>query len=250
MRVVRKSRGRFGGTVGGAAAAVAVAATTLVGAGLVGCENTPRLRERVFTERASYALVNDGDRALENDQPEMARAHYRAAIEQHPGNFEARKKLAEVLIDLGDPATAREHLEVVLTEKPDDEEVLDLMAIALAQTGDVEGMDRWIRSVAERTNEAQAWARLGNALALMGDADQAEGALKRAAAVDEGESLRYQLLLGDFYRALGNDGEALRRYRMALYIDVMNDHARAAIRDMGEIPGPSFTLRPAERPGS
>jgi tetratricopeptide (TPR) repeat protein len=239
-----RSRGTIGTVV--FVASIGLAAAALGGA--TGCESNPRLQERVFTERASYNLVRDGDRAMERDQPELARAHYRAAIEQHPGNFEAREKLARVLLSLGEPEIAREHLEVVLTEEPDDEDVLDLMAVAASRSGDMGAIDQWIRPLAMRTNQAAAWARLGTALARIGDADAAEQALLQAAEADEGQTLRYQLLLADFYRQLGNEAAALQRYRMALFIDVMSDRARTAIREMGEIPGPSFAIRPAERP--
>lgn len=209
-----------------------------------GC--TPRTQQKLFEERSSEQLTRDGDRAAEKGQIEDAALRYDEAIDRHPGNYGARVKLARIYLDLGEPLLAREQLEIVRPERPNDPEVLDLLGQALAELGDGRGIDRRLRPIAERTNAPADWARLGRYLGIVGDADEAEAALLRAAAADGGRTIDYQVALANFYLDLGDRANALRRYRMALFLDVDDESVRGAIRDLGEIPGPTFALRPEE----
>ncbi len=229
--------------------AVAGVGVATLGTGVVmtGCEASPeRVQQRVFEERASSRLTDDGDAAVEKGQIDRAIVAYSAAIERHSGAFEARRKLAALLIDRGEYQEAREHILLVLTQEPNDPEVLDLSARALVGTGDAEGVERTLGTRARRTNAPSDWARYGGALAALGDTDAAESALLRAARMDQGQTADYQVALGELYRQIGDERRAMQRYRMALYLDVQSEMAQEGIRALGEVPGPSFALMPTE----
>lgn len=233
----------------------ALAAALTAGA-LAACSSDPeptetqaersRFNERVFEERASFKLVRDGDRAAERGQPELAAEHYRAAIAQHSGNFEARRKLAEILLDEGQDIEALAQLRIVRTEFPGDAEILDMMAEALARTGDAEALEREIGGRARDTNDARDWLRYARALVVLGDADRADRAFVRAAEADGGKRIEYQLAIAGFAESVGDSARALRRYRMALYLDVTSEAAQEGIRGLGRVPGPSYALVPEE----
>ena len=228
----------------GAAGLCACVATLALASGC-----SQRTQQRLFEERSSDKLTADGDRALERGDAEAAADRYDRAIDQHPGNFDARVKLARIYLDFGEPFEAREQLEIVRPERPNDPEVLELLGRDLAELGDADAINRRLRPVAQRTNAPQDWARLGRYLAVVGDVDGAEEALLRAARADGGQTIDYQLALADFYKGIGDEAQALRRYRMALFIDVSDETTRAAIREMGEVPGPTFALVPEEANG-
>lgn len=227
----------------------ALTIATLLGAGALfgGCETDGgRLTERVFEERASFRLVEDGDEALEGGRTDLAMQKYAEAVARHSGNFEARLKLAKLQLARGQYAEAASQLRIVRTERPGDAEVLDALALALARTGDAEGVERVLGERASITNGAADWLRYGRALFELGDFDRAEEALKRAAEADGGQNAVYQVALAQFAERIGDDERALRRYRMALYADPSDQAAREGIRRMGEVPGPSFALVPLE----
>jgi len=198
------------------------------------------------SERPVFVVIESGDRALENRDYALAATEYREAVSRRPGEIEGRRGLAEALLALGRPAEAREQAEMVYSARPNDHEAIDLLARTMLRSGDAAGMETLVRGRANETGRAEDWHLLGQLLAEAGDADAAEVALTTAAKVDRGQSLRYQKALADFYLNLGDNAQALTRYRMALFIDPADVETRAAIRALGQIPGPTMALTPSE----
>jgi tetratricopeptide (TPR) repeat protein len=198
-------------------------------------------------QRAVHMIEASGDRAMARDNYALAADEYRLVIDRRPGRWDARVKLAEALLEMGEPERAREQLEVAYTLRPTDAEILDLLATAMLASGDVEAMARELRFAAEESGRAADWYRLGVFLARAGDDDAAERALLTAARLDGGERVAFQRGLAEFYRAVGNDDRALERYRMALYLDPESEEIQQEIRAMGHVPGPTFALLPRER---
>lgn len=197
-------------------------------------------------QRAVHMVKLSGDRALERGQYELAVSEYREVLERRPGRANAHFDLGRALLRIGKPAEARDHLEVAYTLAPNDPEVIQALAEAMADSGAHEDMARFLRQVIEERPTVPNWIRLGNMLARVGDIDSATSALRTAATVDGGRTIEPQLALARLYRAIGDDAAALDRYRMAIYLDPANTEANNAIRAFGEIPGPSFALPPAE----
>ncbi len=201
-------------------------------------------------ERPAFLLKEDGDAAMRAGDPSQAVEDYEAALVRQPGFWQARMALAEALLEVGRPAYAREQMEIVHTIRPNDDDVTELLARTMLESGDTEGMTTFLRSGVASRDRVEDWLRLGRYLALAGDADEAEVALRTAAVRDGGRSAEVQAALGRFYAGIGDDERALRRYRMALYLAPEDPEIAQAIRELGEVPGPTFALPPAELVGS
>ena len=197
-------------------------------------------------ERPVFVVIESGDEALAASDYELAATEYREAVSRRPAEWQARMGLAEALLGLGRSAAAREQAELVYSVRPGDAAAVELLAETMLASGDTAGMDALLRSRANDTNASDDWLTLGQFLARAGDADLAETALLKAETVDQGRSLKYQTALADFYLEIGDNAEALTRYRMALFIDPADEATRAAIQALGQIPGPTLALPPRE----
>lgn len=212
-------------------------ATLLVAALVLAACNGPR---------AIHMVEASGEHAYKYGNYEKAADEFAEVVDRRPGNWQARVSLAKALLKLHHPAAARENLEVAFAVKPENAEILDLLAEAMLASGDVGDMTVELRQQAQSTNSVGDWMRLGIFLQKAGDFDQAEQALLTAARLDGGKSVEPQVALASLYREAGDDKAALTRLRMALYIDPTNQKVQDAIRSYGEIPGPTYALVPDE----
>lgn len=197
-------------------------------------------------ERPVFVVMESGQTALEEQNYELAAAEYREAVSRRPSEWRARKGLAKALLGLNRPAAAREQAELVYSIRPTDQEAIELLATSMLRAGDAAGMESLLRGRANETGNPDDWMLLGNLLAELGDADAAEVALLTAATADRGQTITYQRALADFYLSVGDNAEALIRYRMALFLDASDEPTRSAIRSLGQIPGPTMALQPRE----
>lgn len=193
------------------------------------------------------ALEEQAARASSRQQYDVAAAKYQQALDKSPGRVHSRVGLAKVQLETGRPKEARRNLELALAARPDDPEILDLLARSMVESGDHAAMYRLLRGRAEQRNTVADWMRLGTFAAKAGDADVAENALTTAATLDRGLTVEPQIALADFYESLGAEDKALRRLRMALYLDPANVEIQDRIRAMGQTPGPTFALQPVEQ---
>lgn len=198
-------------------------------------------------QRALHMVEASGERAMDRGDYVTAANEYSEVVERRPGRWRARVELAKALMEMDRPAEARENLEVAYTVEPENEEILNLLAEAMLASGDVDAMTTELRQHARTQNTVGDWMRLGIFLQRAGDLDGAEQALTTAARIDHGRSVEPQMALAGLYREAGDDEEALRRLRMALYLDPENEGVQRAIRSYGEIPGPTYVVVPDER---
>lgn len=196
--------------------------------------------------RAIHMVEASGQHAYKHGDYEKAANEFAEVVERRPGNWQARLNLAKALLELGHPAAARENLEVAFAVKPENEQILNLLAEAMLASGDVGAMTVELRQRAQTRNSVGDWMRLGIFLQKAGDFDEAEQALLTAARLDAGRSVEPQMALASLYREAGDEEEALTRLRMALYIDPANERVQEAIRSYGQIPGPTYVLAPVE----
>lgn len=195
------------------------------------------------------ALEEQAARAESREQFDTAAQKYQQALDRSPGRVHSRVGLGRVLLQTDRPADARRQFELALSARPDDPEILDLLAESMVRSGDAQAMYRLLRGRAEQRNAVTDWLRLGRFASLAGDADVAENALLTAARLDRGRSVAPQIALADLYEALGDDSKALTRLRMALFLDLANIEIQDRIRAFGETPGPTFALQPSEQVG-
>lgn len=211
------------------------------------------------SDRRGLTVVRDsGDKAYRFQRYELARTEYEEVVDRDPADWEYRSKLGETLLLLGDPVAAREHLAVAYELAPPCrgmvspdrrrrcERILDDYARAMLASEDYDTLHLVLLERARETQKVEDYLRLGMYDLRAGDADSAERALITAARLDGGRSPEPQLALATFYETVGDETQALRRLRMALYTDIENREAIGRIRELGHIPGPTFALPPVE----
>lgn len=196
------------------------------------------------SQRSLQYVRNSGDHAYQLGQYQVALKEYTEVVDRDPSDWRYRVALGKTLLVLNRPVPAREQLAVAFNMKPSDTETMELLAQAMAESGDKDGMFKLLRSRAQEKKTVDDYLRLGAFAAQAGDIDEAERALLTAARLDGGKSVDVQMALAGFYAKVGADDKALRRLRMALYLDPSNKKIQDRIRAMGQIPGPSYALQP------
>lgn len=216
--------------------AAAVLALALASIAATGC----------VKERTLPAVRTSGDRALARNDYQQAYADFSEAVERLPGDWESRKKLGKTLLVMERPREAREHLAVAWNIKPNDSETIELLAQAMLESGDKDGMFRLLRTRAEERRTVEDYLRFARFAARAGDTDEAERAYLTAARFDRGTTADIQTELADFYMSVGKEPQAVERLRMALYLAPTNSGIQDRIRTLGQIPGPTFAVQPLE----
>lgn len=205
---------------------------------IAGCESTGP---------SANALNIYGDRELEAGNYAQAAEFYEQYVERRPLDPEGRYKLAIAYLGDERPSLAREQFILGLELRDQDERFIEGTADTLVEMGQQDELFELLRGRAQKTQEVDDYIRLGRFAARVGDVDEAEQALLFAATLDNGMSLEPQLALAEFYGRVNDEVRQLERLRMALFIDPDNQDVQAQIRELGEVPGPSFAIPPAER---
>lgn len=214
---------------------LALASLTLIA--LVGC-NAPR----------SLPSVREaGDRAFNQSDYQAAATHYEEYVLRKPGEPAAEAQFARTLLQLGDSQRAIGYAQAAYDAQPNNADYSDLLAESYLASGQTDQMYTFLRGNTEGRGSVSDFIRLGRFTAKAGDADGAEQALLTAARIDGGKSQAPQLALADFYKSIGDKASEKKRLRMALSFDVTSAPINARLRELGEIPGPSLALTPAER---
>jgi tetratricopeptide (TPR) repeat protein len=203
---------------------------------VVGCSSQrplPTVRER-------------GDRAFEKGQFEQARVEYQEYVTRKPGEAAVELQLARTLLELDQPHDALTHAQEAFDLRPGEEEYIETYADALLGTQKTDQLYRFLRGLAQDRGQVNDYIRLGRFTARAGDADGAVQAFSTAARIDRGRTIAPQLAFAEFYREIGDTEHEKERLRMALSFDVKNPVVLGRLRELGEIPGPSLALTPAE----
>lgn len=201
-------------------------------------------------QRSLLAVRESGERALEEGRYNDAVADFEEYVERLPGDAIGRYNLGRsyLLANPPQPTAAREHLYLAYNQRLNDDNVFEALCQALQAGGRTEELFRLLRQRALDRQRPSDYMRLGRYAEEFGDPDQARQAYLTAARIDQGQTASIQLALADLYAKLGDEERALRRLRMALYLDPNNRDIAERIRGYGEIPGPSFALKPEEAP--
>lgn len=197
-------------------------------------------------QRPLHRIKSDAEHHLRYGRFEQAQADYELYLAQRPDATQTRYELAQVYLATNQPRRAMQELQICTDVYPLNDEYLDLQANAMYQAGD---RDALITLLNRQTSERQRptdYLRLGTYQGFIGNADEAEQALLTAAKLDGGQSLKYQRALADFYRAIGDTAKYVERLRYSYYLAPMDAGLAQAIRDAGEIPGPTFGRAPVE----
>lgn len=209
---------------------VLAAATLLTGCGGKSDLSMREAGDRAYTE-GDYAKAVEQYTEYYNLKPQDARANY---------------NLGRALLKNGQPAQGREKLYVAYSIRPQSDEYLTGYADALVATENKEELYRVLRERIVGRGATSDYLRLADYARQIGDADQAEQALITASRLEGGASKDIHLLLSDFYAAEKAETKAVDRLRMAYWLDPVDQKITDKARALGEVPGPTFGLRPAE----
>ena len=178
---------------------------------------------------------------------EAAAEEHREIVERRPESAIARYEYARALVGAGRLPEAREQMVIATHLEPGNETYLDLMADTLLAAGSETDLRLFLERQALDRPGWQSELRRGKYLGRLGDVDEGERLLRRAAAMNRGVDPEPQLALAVVYGASCDEDAQLERLRMALGADPRNPEARAALRAMGVVPGPTIMLMPEEQ---
>jgi tetratricopeptide (TPR) repeat protein len=196
--------------------------------------------------RPLHVVKKDADHAYTIRQWEKATADYSEYIERAPDNNEVRMLLGESQLASGNARQAIETLKIALDVDPLNDRIADNTAEALYQAGEREGLTAFVQRIASERGRVKDYLRIAKYMEQIGHPDEAQTALVAAAKIDQGKSLDVQWALARFYNSRGDTQRHIERLRMAYFLAPENKEVLQAIRDAGEIPGPSFALFPRE----
>ncbi|MBL8886171.1 MAG: hypothetical protein JNK16_05880 [Phycisphaerales bacterium] len=186
--------------------------------------------------------MGDRNYALENYP--AALSDYQEYVTRKPDGVDVRYSLAMTEMKLGQPQLAREQLYQCLAVHPDNQKYADGLAQALLACNEREELITFLTREARDRGRPGDYERLGHYQFLLGNVDEAKLALITAAKLEPVKTIKPQMELANLYRSLGDKENELKRLRMALYIEPRNQEIQKRIRELGEVPGPSYVLRP------
>jgi tetratricopeptide (TPR) repeat protein len=195
-------------------------------------------------QRPIESLRTSGDRFYERGDYAAAAEEYAEIADRYPGDWEAHYGLGLCRLELGELSDARRELEVALTSKPGDPDVVDALAeTMLLQSAEAE-LFAFVKQHAESEQTVRAWLRLARYAAQVGDADSAQTAFETAIVLDDGRTVDPYLQAAKFVENLGDMDQALRRLRQAYGINPRDPRVNKRLRELGEVPGPTIALPP------
>lgn len=195
-------------------------------------------------ERNLHLVREMGDRNYDLGDYQAALADYQEYVTRKPDGVDVRYSLAMTEMKLNEPQLAREQFYQCLAVHPDNQVYAQGLAEALYACNEREELITFLTREARDRGRPGDYERLGRYQFLLGNVDEAKLAFITAAKLEGTKSIRPQMELANLYRTLGDKESELKRLRMALYIEPNNMEIQKRIRELGEIPGPSFVLRP------
>jgi tetratricopeptide (TPR) repeat protein len=197
-------------------------------------------------QRPIASLRTSGDQLYERGDYVAAAEKYAAIADRYPGAGEAHYRLCLCPPDLGELSDARRELEVALTSKPGDPDVVDALAETMLLQGAEAGLFAFVKQHAESEQTVRAWLRLARYAAQVGDPDSAQTAFETAIVLDDGRTVDPYLQTAKFAEDLGDMDQALRRLRQAYGINPKDPRVNRRLRGLGEVPGPTIALPPGK----
>lgn len=181
----------------------------------------------------------------------MLEGRYEDAVTQFEAYLAERPARAEVLYDLGrayegmhEISAAREAFSVAYELDPDNPEYIEALAHTMAANGEADAAIALLEQIATDSQRAGAYLRLGSFLLDRGLADEAVQTMRMAAEVEPSAD-PYRALAGAF-REFGDPDRELEALRRVLWFAPDDQAAKARVRELGGVPGPTFASPPAD----
>jgi tetratricopeptide (TPR) repeat protein len=182
-----------------------------------------------------------------NGDHSQAQPLYEEVVERSAADAQGHYELGRNLLALGRASEAREQMILAHNLEPDNETYFEGMADAYAAAGDEEALFNSLQHQIHDRGGVEDYIRFGRYAQRLGHVDEAERALLSAAEIDGGQSEAPQKALAEFYRSIGDSENEVRRLRMVLWFDRDDAEVKGRLRELGQIPGPTFVLEPEGR---
>lgn len=202
---------------------------------VAGCANRP-----IHEMRAS------GDWHFEHGRYQQAADEYAGIIARSPGDWQAQSRYGQSMQKLGDLNSARRSLEIAYAKNPLDDATARGLADVMMAQGDHQRLYQFLRDRAGSLRSVDAYLDMADYCREMGDFDSAMFAAESAILVDNGSRSAPYLKASQLAMELGRSDEAIIRLRQAYGINPQDPRVLAAVREAGEIPGPTFSLPPGK----
>ncbi len=209
-----------------------VLAGLLLSSALVACSTTV----------PSHALRRNGERATSIHDWPAAIEWYGQLVERDQTDWRSQAALGHAALEAGDLATARRALEIASALRPADSTIAANLADTLEQQEAWNDLFAYLHDRATTTSTAQDWLRLARVAVEADDPDTARQAIRTALAVDAGQDVRPYLQAARLSLRLGERQEAIRALSLAWDVDPADPDVRAALLDLGIVPGPTLHL--------
>lgn len=193
-------------------------------------------------QRPIHVIRAAAEAAYDKGDYELARLEYEQLVERYPGDPTARYGLGISCLKVNDPMKAREQLAIAYEVDPTRDEVIDAYCVALYEAKEQDTLMSFLRRLSLERGQINDFLRLGIYAAKIGNADEALSAFKTAKRLDGGKSTKPLIALADFYGSVNDKPNQVKSLRQALSIDLRDPEVNQRIRDLGEIPGPSFVM--------
>ncbi len=200
--------------------------------------------------RSLVAVRDAGDQHYRYGEFDAALTDYQEYIDRNPGNAHVHQMMGNTYAKLGKTGLGCEQLKVAHTIRLEDDEVFADLCACLYSDKKLDDLNRVLRERTIGRGRMQDWALLASYAEKLGDQDEAQRAWLTAAQVDGGRSAIPQLGLAKLYLKVGDKTRARKRIAMAYYCDPSNAEVNQLVRQMNEIPGPTYGMVPEEQIGT
>jgi tetratricopeptide (TPR) repeat protein len=198
------------------------------------------------SRRPLPTVRKDADLAFQVKKWEKAEADYQEYLDRRPFDNEVRFLLGQSQLEQGKTREANSNFGIALDVDPLNDGILDTSAEGLYQSGNREALTAFLQRAASERGRVADYMRMGKYMQLIGHVDEAQQAYLTAAKIDQGRTASIHNSLADFYLSIGDRKRAVERLRMAYFITPQDKALATKIRELGEIPGPTFALMPTE----
>ncbi len=200
-------------------------------------------------ERPLHVIRSNAEHSARYGQYDVAATDYELFLNRKPDDHTARYEYGKVLMSLNRPGDAASQFATAVDVDRFNEDYMEAYAQSLYEANQREKLVEVLRRRVAERGQVSDYGRLGRFSAKLGHADEAEEALTTAARLDGGQSLGPQLDLARFYGSINDRVKQRRRLQACYYLAPKRQEVLDAIREAGDIAGPTYAAVPQEYAG-
>ncbi len=190
-----------------------------------------------------------GNQAFDEGRYSDSVAFLSHVVEMAPGRAEYRYEYGRALRADGQIGAATEQLAIAHGLDPASEKIVSAYAEMLIELNRIDTLESVLMSRAHTSAAYQDYLLLGEFLGKAGDPDGEEQALLSSADLAGQLDESPQRALARFYERSNRPEQALERWKMVLWFLPIDPEATYALREAGQVPGPTASLIPQGRIG-